>query len=124
MMEGRKEGMNEPSTKTTRITALKRNISVPEHLRSWKCTYDLKTEAVYKEREEGSSQTWRARGPVTGMCQRTPPTRRPGGGGVSFWEEVAPHLGQSQGREVTGMGTGLSFLPSEGEGQATGLWDN
>lgn len=47
-----------------------------------------------------------------------------GGGGVSFWEEVGPHLGQSQRREVTMTERGLSFLPLAGEGQSTKVRDN
>lgn len=44
--------------------------------------------------------------------------------GVGFWEKMGPHLGQSQGREVTMTEQGLSFLPLEGEGQSTGVQDN
>ena len=61
---------------------------------------------------------------VTGMGERTPPTRWAGGGGVGFWEDLGPHLGQSQSGEVTVMGPGLSFLPLEAKGQATQVRDN
>ena len=81
-------------------------------------------EVAFKERE-GSTQTWRAGADRLQEWVREPhPPAGPGEGGVGFWEDLGPHLGQSQRGEVTVMGPGLSFLPLEAKGQATQVRDN
>ena len=82
-------------------------------------------EVAFKERG-GTSLTWTAgAGGLQEWVRELHPSAVPGEGGwVGFWEDVGPHLGQSQRREVTVTGPGLSFLPLDAEGQATWVRDN
>lgn len=83
-----------------------------------------KSQKLFLKREKKETARPGEHGPSYRNRPEDPTYPHTVGGGVGFWEDVGPHLGQSQRREVMVMGLGLSFLPSEGEGLAAWVRDN